>query len=583
MFCLFILPFLLHAQIVKVTVDAGTSLHSINPWLYGINTARWDESLFPETLQDMLLTADRDAIAKIKASGVTLLKYPGGNDADHYIWNSPSNNAGDMDTDEYVALCREVGAEPFITVNFNEPAQLAADWVRYCNITRRYDVKLWEVGDEQWGTWAKGHGTPEDYAKKYIEFVKAMKAVDSTIKVATNVALGGHGDSWNERVLKAADGYFDMLTFTYFPISWGKENDDTLFASVDWYRKLFSELRQTVELVLGKEKTERMLFINVGYNSVNHSPGPFTLSLANALWTADMIGTMAELSTDIACFWALHNQYPPGGGDFGYLSSDGTNTPRFSYYVFPMFAEDFGEEALSASSSDPSLSVYASKKGKTVSLAFINKDRKNTKRVDVTPKDFVPDSRAEAWILDGKRKGEKMPDLSISSGTISLNVPPYCFMIVRLNSIDTSTPPRNIAPLGSASASSASTMNSLWGPGTFDAQKAIDGKMYTRWRSGIRMKPEEGDDQWFQLSWRTSRRISRVQIHWGENHGIQYRVQLSLEGKTWRTIHTVSEGNGGTDSFECKPAVHARYLRIRATQGTKGGSAYAIRELKVFE
>ncbi|MBI2620438.1 MAG: discoidin domain-containing protein [Ignavibacteriales bacterium] len=164
-----------------------------------------------------------------------------------------------------------------------------------------------------------------------------------------------------------------------------------------------------------------------------------------------------------------------------------------------------------------------------------------------------------------------------------MSVPPYSFMMVRLRSADTATPPYNIALFSSASASSASTMNALWGPGSFDAQKAVDGKLSTRWRSGIRMKPEEGDDQWFQLSWKTSRRIARVRIYWGENYGIQYRVQSSIEGKTWLTIHTVSEGDGGTDTFECTPAVHARYLRIRATQGTKGGSAYAIRELEIFE
>ncbi len=36
-----------YAQPVSVTVDAGTPLRPINPLLYGINTARWDESLFP--------------------------------------------------------------------------------------------------------------------------------------------------------------------------------------------------------------------------------------------------------------------------------------------------------------------------------------------------------------------------------------------------------------------------------------------------------------------------------------------------------------------------------------------------------
>ena len=92
------------SQVAHVSVDAGKGITTIHPWLYGINTARWDESLFPGPTSEMLMNADRDAIEKIRASGITLLKYPGGNDADQYVWNSKANNASEMDTDEYIAL-----------------------------------------------------------------------------------------------------------------------------------------------------------------------------------------------------------------------------------------------------------------------------------------------------------------------------------------------------------------------------------------------------------------------------------------------------------------------------------------------
>jgi alpha-L-arabinofuranosidase len=281
------------AQQIKIEIDGGKTVRPINPWLYGINTARWDESLFPGPTDEMLRTADRDAIEKIKASGVTLLKYPGGNDADQYVWNSSANNATEMNTDEYIALCREVGAEPFITVNFNESPDLAAEWVRYCNIVKGYNVKLWEVGDEQWGTWARGHAPPEEYAKKYINFVKAMRAVDPSIKVATNVPLGLHPENWAERVLKAAGEYVDMLTYTFFPQPSGKENDDTLMTTVGKFRTLVTKLREDVERAVGPQKASSMYFINVGYNSASHSPGPQTLQMINAIWTADMLGCMA--------------------------------------------------------------------------------------------------------------------------------------------------------------------------------------------------------------------------------------------------------------------------------------------------
>lgn len=564
------------AQTVRVTLDANKTIRTINPLLYGINTARWDESLFPGKTDEMLLTADRDAIEKIKTSGVTLLKYPGGNDADHYIWNSPDNNAAEMDTDEYIALCRETGAEPFITINFNESAELAAEWVRYCNLVKGYNVKLWEVGDEQWGTWAKGHAPPEEYAKKYIGFVKAMRAVDPSIKVATNVPLGSHPENWTERVFRAAGDYIDMITYTYFPQQWGNENDDTLLATPAQFRASVSQLQREIERVVGAEKAKFILIVNVGYNSVNHSPGPQTVQVVNALWAADMIGVMAELGTDIACYWALHNAFPPRGGDYGYLSSEGNNTPRYNYYVFPMFVNHFGNELVQASSTDPAVSVYASRKGKVFSLAFINKDKKASKNVEIAMNGFIPQHRGQAWILDERRKYEKLPDITQASQTFSMNLPPFSFVIAELIDRDSPVQPVNLAKLATPSASSFSTI----GP-HFKPISAADGKLHTRWNSAAWTKSNGKEAQWFQLSWKQPQQISGVRIQWGETHGVNYSVKVSNDGKNWKTIREVTNGEGNVEEFQIS-TVSARHLRIDGTRGTKGISAYSIQEIEVY-
>ncbi|MBI3111099.1 MAG: discoidin domain-containing protein [Ignavibacteriales bacterium] len=573
------------AQTVHVEVDAARPVRPINPWLYGINTANWDESLFPGRSGEILLTSDRDAIAKIKASGTTLLKYPGGNQADRYVWNSPDNPATEMDTDEYIAFCRETGAEPFITINFNESPELAADWVQYCNLQRGYGVKLWEVGDEQWGWWAKGHAPPEEYAKKYISFVKAMKSVDPTIKVATNVPLGSHPENWTERVLRAAGEYVDMLTYTYFPQNGGKENDDSLFATTSSFRALHQQLVDEVERVVGPEKAKQLLTINVGYNSVNTGPGPQTIQLVNALWVADMLGTMAELGTDIGCLWALHNQYPPRGGDFGYLSSDGRNTPRFTYFVFPMFVNLFGSEVLRVTGANGPVSVYASRTGKTLTLALINKQRRATIPVEIALSHFNPHPKAEAWILDEKRQNERLPDLSIPAAQFDVKVPPYALMMVRLLERDSLLPSPNLARGAIATASSFSPLNALWGPGTFTPSSAIDGNTDTRWRAGVKMTKDEADPDWLQLSWKRSEEIGLVRILWGENHGTDYQLQVSQDGTTWRAIREVRGGTGGVEHHEIVPPVKTRFLRFKGVKGTtgpRGGSPYAIRELEVF-
>ena len=570
-----------NAQSVTVQVDASTVLRSLHPLFYGVNTARWDESLFPGPTDEMLLTCDRDAIAKLKVSGVKLLKYPGGNDADHYVWNSPTNDVSEMDTDEYLMLCRETGAEPFITVNFNESPELAAAWVRYCKDVRGFPVKYWEVGDEQWGSWAKGHSTPEDYAKKYITFVKAMKAVDPTIKVATNVALGGWSPSlgsksegWTARVMKAAGDYVDMLTITFYPQQWGKENDDTLLASVATYRELFLRLRQEIERVSGKEKA--LLYINVGYNSVNHSGGPQTLQVVNALWVADMIGTMAEIGTDLGVYWAVHNYYPPRNGDFGFLSSEGSNTPRYNYFVFPMFAEHFGKEVVASTSSASSIAVHAGKNGKALSIFLINRNKHDAQEVNVSLKKFVPQSRAHVWILDENRRYERMPELLGASEKFSYIVPPYSLIVIECIAQDSIVPPVNLAPLAVASASSYSTIGAHFQPAS-----ALDGKLYTKWNSAAWTKSNGEEQQWFQLTWPTAQQYSSVRIVWGDTYATQFVLEASDEGTQWKAIKEIIDGKGGTVEYVL-PMTTSTCLRMNGKRGSKGISAYSIREIEVY-
>jgi len=567
------------AQDVTVTVDAGQILAPVNPLLYGINTARWDESLFPATDDRMLLTCDRDAIAKVKASGVTMLKYPGGNDADSYVWNSPDNNPSEMGTDEYLAFCREIGAEPFITINFNQPPELAAAWVRYCNSGGRLHVTYWEVGDEQWGWWAKGHSTPEAYAAKYVTFVKAMKAVDPTIKVATNVFLGVHPERWTERVLAAAGEYIDMLTVTFYPQQWGKENDDSLLASTGVYREQMLRLRTDVERAIGAAKTAHILFVNVGYNSVNHSPGPQTLQMVNAVWVADMLGTMAEARTDIACYWALHNAFPPRKGDYGYLSSEGSNSPSYTYFVFPLFRRMFGDTLVASRSSDSHLKVYAARTGKMLSAVLVNTSAGEAKKAAFRVTRFRPAGTVHALLLDSTHLNKEVHGMRVNGSTVSVEVPPYAVLALQLIDRDSVIPAANLASEAHVTASSYSIIGPAFGPAS-----AIDGLLSTRWNSAAWTKSDGKEQQWLMLSWDSSRAFTTVRIRWGETYARSYTLDVSDDGVAWRTVQDVPRGAGGVEEFTVAP-LRARHLRMAGREGTGGRStisAYSIREIEVY-
>lgn len=561
-----------------VSVYANEVISVVNPYLYGINTARWDESIFPGPPEDMLLTADRDAIWKIRDAGFTVLKYPGGTDADRYVWNSPGNNPAEMSTDEYAAFLEAIRGAGFITVNFNESPELAAEWVRYTNVERGYNIRFWEVGDEQWGWWARGHTEPGKYAERFIEFVKAMKEVDPGIKIAANVRPVDDVDGWTHQLLTTAGNYIDMVTFTFYPLtSEVNEEEDTLFASIERFRDEYKTIRSVLRETLPAEKADTMWIVPVGYNSVNIYPGPITVSIANALWAADMLGTMSELGTQMACYWAIHNAYPPRGGDYGVLTSDGTNTPHYSYYPFKMFTQHYGDKVLASASGDERLSVYSARSGKdSLSIVLVNKDKYASRNAHITLHDFKPSATGKQWILDETRRYEQLPDIKDASSEFTVDVPPYSMVIVQLLRDGFVPPPENKALAAHTEASSYSRIGPNFKPGN-----AVDGKLYTRWASEAWASADGTDTQWLMIDLGEPEQFDSIVINWAKGYGIEYAIEVSADGSDWKTIVKKNDGTGGVDRFDFTP-VEARYIRLNGAKGSRDVATYSIYNFAVY-
>ena len=138
---------------------------------------------------------DLEVLEAVKAWGVPLLRWPGGNFVSFYHW---WDGIGDFDrrparpneawggwehnwmgTAEFIRYCRLVNCEPQITVNTaTAPAAEAAAWVEYCNgavsspmgalrashgYPEPFNVRIWEVGNEIYGSWQGGyHGSDEN-------------------------------------------------------------------------------------------------------------------------------------------------------------------------------------------------------------------------------------------------------------------------------------------------------------------------------------------------------------------------------------------------------------------------------------
>jgi alpha-N-arabinofuranosidase len=146
------------------------------------------------------------AVRYLSELGIPVLRWPGGCFADTYNWRDgigpraerpktvniawgdviDDNSFG---TDEFIGLCRRIGAQPYLAGNVGTgtPEELR-DWMEYCNFPAGstlaelrakngspapFRVRYWGVGNESWG--CGGNMTPKEYALKYRQFATFLR------------------------------------------------------------------------------------------------------------------------------------------------------------------------------------------------------------------------------------------------------------------------------------------------------------------------------------------------------------------------------------------------------------------------
>ncbi|MFJ6836033.1 discoidin domain-containing protein [Streptomyces sp. NPDC091209] len=95
------------------------------------------------------------------------------------------------------------------------------------------------------------------------------------------------------------------------------------------------------------------------------------------------------------------------------------------------------------------------------------------------------------------------------------------------------------------------------------ASAAFDGNTGTRWSSAF------SDPQWVQVDLGATSDLCRIDLNWEAAYGKAFQIQASTDGQNWTTLKTVTDGTGGTASYDVSG--QGRYVRI---YGTTRGTAY---------
>jgi hypothetical protein len=468
-----------NAEEVRVRVDAGHIVRTVDARLFGINVVMWDADFdTPGTL------------SALRELEVQALRWPGGSPSDDYHWafNRNGTNPWKWATpfSNFIQVATNLHAQVFITVNYGSGTpEEAAAWVRCANITNHCGFQYWEIGNENYGNWEHDQNWPPHdavtYARRAKEYFRQMKAADPSIKIGAVVAM-----NWKERAGVVLDALKQMQIGTFitegyqgwtpkllatlkqlgvmpdfmichrYPVSLsGWENDASLLQSTAQWTADAAAVRRQLKTYFGAANTNVEILCTEN-NSIGERTGKQTTSLVNALYLADSFGQIAQTEFNSFLWWNLRNGQDHNAnnspklygwrhyGDHGIMCGNDTRYPTFYTFKMLKYFARAGDRIVRATSDNNLLSAYAARRSDgTMSLLVINKSPGATLKAALSIAGFQPETGATIYSYgipqdEAARTGTGSPDIaqtafSGAGAEFSREFPPYSATVIVLS------------------------------------------------------------------------------------------------------------------------------------------------------
>ena len=480
---------------VTVNVNADEGLGTVPDVAYGVNQAVWDGNMNTQASVDLLGRA-----------GVRMMRYPGGSYGDGYHWQTNTVSGGGYvapgtDFDSFINTTKAIGAQALLIANYGSGTpDEAAGWVRYANVTKGYGVKYWEIGNEVYGDGYYGadweldnHASkgPAAYATNVVDYAKAMKAVDPTVKVGVvltlpnswpdGVVASGDSGDWNQTVLPIVGPYMDFAIIHYYP---NHTTAADVLQQVGLLPAELAQVRQQINQYAGPNAPHIGIAVTETQSNYQAATQP------GALFTADVYFTALENGVFNVDYWDTRNGMPdnnittaPDGatdyGDGGMLSSGNCNsanicepplnTPFAPYYALQMLSKVAlpGDTLVKAASDKQLVAVHAARNaGGGLSVELVNKDPVNAYTVNLNYAGWTPNSATPTVYTYG---AEATSITTSQRGTAGTQVvPPYSIVTVKLNPSATNPVDTTLTAPGDPTVSNVTANNATisWQPST---------------------------------------------------------------------------------------------------------------------
>ena len=400
-----------------------------------------------------------DSIAqKLEGIHTKVLRYPGGAETSYFHWQSSGcpgyndiwdtngkftatsvqNITDNMNTDEFIGWCRQIGAEPLLGINIKsgeaynlqaQSLQEAKDWVQYCK-DKGYNVKYWYLDNEVDNTTARTPITVARYAALITQYSTELKKIDPNIKII--ISLLGNATSTNyQTIIGLAGAYIDIIDLHYY-YSWNVID----FAIWSKQRPMISadsKLTYTSEINNLQSYISGSVNPNIQLVSLEWNMGPSsTLSVSiyqQALMQAEMFQQLVASKLQMACVWPLiwgikNSSYPTVLNQQNY-----STTPL--YEIFKLYGTALGNNLCYSLSSDMRIVSQTIVSADKAWAFSINKSS-YTLPVKFEVKNGAKYSKAKVTIISSDDINSATCKVSTQQVTIVNNlaevtIPPYSF------------------------------------------------------------------------------------------------------------------------------------------------------------
>ncbi len=228
--------------------DADNETFYIN--VFG-EAAVFEASLLPT---DYFYGMRRDVIEALRELSPAAVRFPGGCYADHFEWRESlkapqfrkpvdgrskafmlrdtyHQDCVEIGLNEFIMLCREIGAEPEYTVShLQSDGEDARCLIEYCNggadteygAIREalgfapFDIKVWYIGNESYyfgGPYRFDGGLA---AERTNEIVKSMMTVDPDIKAVIGLVSDKHLQPWSKAFMERLDCPYGYVSYHWY-------------------------------------------------------------------------------------------------------------------------------------------------------------------------------------------------------------------------------------------------------------------------------------------------------------------------------------------------------------------------------